>query len=153
MENNILEFECVGVNDRFDIEHTGRGDDISPEFIIKNLSTDAKSLIITLEDLDHPIKCFTHWVIWNIPASDGIEKAIPHGRNVKSLGGAVQGIGYGFHKYAGPKPPKGKSHEYQFTVYALDCFLNIGSFAKKQKVLKAAEGHIVQYGKLKSRFE
>ena len=27
------------------------------------------------------------------------------------------GIGYGFHRYVGPKPPKGKKHTYRFTVY------------------------------------
>ena len=31
---------------------------------------------ITLEDLSHPIKNFTHWIIWNIPVADKIEKGI-----------------------------------------------------------------------------
>ena len=53
MENNVLEFECVGLNNggKFPIENTGRGKDISPEFIIQNLSTRAVTLMITLEDL------------------------------------------------------------------------------------------------------
>ena len=78
MESNILEFECVGLNDggKFPIENTGRGQDISPEFIIRNLNTNAVTLMITLEDLSHPIKGFTHWIIWNIPATDKIIKAI-----------------------------------------------------------------------------
>ncbi len=77
MESNILEFECVGLNDggKFPIENTGRGQDISPEFIIRNLNTNAVTLMITLEDLSHPIKGFTHWIIWNIPATDKIIKA------------------------------------------------------------------------------
>ena len=72
MESNILEFECVGLNDggKFPIENTGRGQEISPEFIIQNLSTNVVTLMITLEDLSHPIKGFTHWIIWNIPAAD-----------------------------------------------------------------------------------
>ena len=71
MTHNMLEFECVGLNDGgiFPIEHTGRGTDLSPEFIIQNLSPNAVTMIITLEDLSHPIKGFTHWIIWNIPAS------------------------------------------------------------------------------------
>ncbi len=36
---------------------------------------------------------------------------------VRMLGNARQGIGYGFHRYVGPKPPKGKKHTYRFTVY------------------------------------
>lgn len=81
MENNVLEFECIGLNNggKFPIENTGRGKDISPEFIIQNLSKNAVALMITLEDLCHPIKGFTHWIIWNIPARDKITKAIPSG--------------------------------------------------------------------------
>ena len=68
MQRNILEFECIGIKngDRFPIENTGRGENLSPEFDIKNLAPNAKTLIITLEDLSHPIKNFTHWVIWKI---------------------------------------------------------------------------------------
>ena len=67
--------------------------------------------MITLEDLRYPIKGLTHWIIWNIPATDKIMKAIPSGKSISSLQGAIQGIGCGFHCYAGPKPPKGKSHK------------------------------------------
>ena len=72
MNNTVLEFECIGMDggSKFPIEYTGRGQDISPEFIIKNLSPNAKTLAVTLEDLSHPIKDFTHWIIWNIPAAD-----------------------------------------------------------------------------------
>lgn len=34
----------------FPVVNTGRGQDISPEFVIKNLSPHAKTLAITLED-------------------------------------------------------------------------------------------------------
>ncbi len=110
MKQSNLAFECTGikVDYRFSTENTGRGEDLSPEFIIKNLSPNAKTLIITLEDLSHPIKNFTHWIIWNVPAMNKIPKAIPAGRTVSMLNGALQGIGYGLHRYAGPKPPKGK---------------------------------------------
>ena len=38
MNNTVLEFECVGMDNggKFPIEYIGRGQDISPEFIIKN---------------------------------------------------------------------------------------------------------------------
>lgn len=155
MEKNILEFECIGLkpNGKFPIENTGRGEDISPEFIIKNLSPLAKTLIITLEDLSHPIKKFTHWIIWNIPATDKIPKAISSGKTVSALDNAVQGIGYGFHRYAGPKPPKGNSHKYCFSIYVLDCTLNLKAFSTKRKVLTNANGHIIQQGNICGYFE
>ena len=76
MESNILKFKCTGMEDggKISVENTGRGQDISPEFIIENLSPDAKTLAITLEDLSHPVKNFTHWIIWNIPATSKIKR-------------------------------------------------------------------------------
>lgn len=153
MEN--LEFMCVGLNDngKFPVEYTGRGEDVSPEFIINNLSPKAATFIITLEDMSHPIKQFTHWVIWNIPAANKIPKAISHGKTAANLENAVQGVGYGFHRYAGPKPPKGKTHKYCFTVYALDCSLDLKPFSTKRKVLGSASSHIIQKGEICGYFE
>ena len=155
MNNTLLEFECIGMDDgrKFPIEYTGRGQDISPEFIIKNLSPNAKTLAVTLEDLSHPIKDFTHWVIWNIPATDRIKKNIPAGKAVPILGNARQGIGYGLHRYAGPKPPKGKKHTYRFTVYSLDCEINMSANSMKRNFLKKAERHIIQKGSIVGEFE
>ena len=154
-EKETLEFECTGVgaDGRFNVENTGRGKDISPEFVMKNLSPSAKTMVITLEDLSHPVKGFTHWIIWNIPAMSKIPRAIPSGKSVSVLGGAVQGIGYGFHRYAGPKPPKGKSHKYCFTVYVLDCALDLKASSTKRKVLNRANNHIIQKGKICGYFE
>ena len=155
MNHTVLEFECVGMDNggKFPIEYTGRGQDISPEFVIKNLSSDAKTLAITLEDISHPIKNFTHWLIWNIPAADRIKGDIPAGRIVPALGNACQGIGYGIHRYAGPKPPKGKKHTYRFTVYSLDCEMNISANSMKRNFLKKAEKHIIQKGSIVGDFE
>ena len=134
MNNTVLEFECIGMDggSKFPIEYTGRGQDISPEFIIKNLSPN---------------------VIWNIPATDRIKKNIPVGKTVPMLGNARQGIGYGFHCYAGPKPPKGKKHTYRFTVYSLDCEINISANSMKRNFLKKAERHIIQKGSIVGEFE
>lgn len=154
MDQKILEFKCSAIEkEKFRIEFTGRGKDISPEFVINNLSPNAESLVITLEDMSHPIKRFTHWIIWNIPAADIIQKAVPRGKSVPNLGNAIQGIGYGFHRYAGPKPPKGKSHKYCFTVYVLNCFLDLKPFSFKRTVLQAAHNHIIQQGTICGYFE
>ena len=141
MNNTVLGFECVGMDNggKFPIEYTGRGQDISPEFIIKNLS--------------HPIKDFTHWIIWNIPATGRIKKNIPAGKAVPILGNARQGIGYGLHRYAGPKPPKGKKHTYRFTIYSLDCEINMSANSMKRSFLKKAENHIIQKGSIVGEFE
>lgn len=150
-----LFFECVGMKngDSFPIANTGRGQDISPEFLIRNLSPDAKTLAITLEDIRHPLfKDFTHWLIWNIPAAERIPGAVPAGKIIPSLGNARQGIGYGWHKYAGPKPPKGKQHLYRFTIYALDSEIELSILPTKRSFLKKARQHILQQGSIVRAF-
>ena len=154
MEEKLLEVQCAGIkNSKFHIDHTGRGQDRSPELILKNLSPGVQTLAVTLEDMSHPIKGFTHWVIWNIPAADKIPGAIPAGETVPNLDGAVQGVAYGLHRYAGPKPPRRMRHTYRFTVYALDCRLELNSGARKKAFLRKAEGHILQRGSISGEFE
>ncbi len=149
-----FKFECIGMDggSKFPIEYTGRGQDISPEFIIKNLSPNAKTLAVTLEDLSHPIKDFTHWVIWNIPATDRIKKNIPAGKTVPMLGMPARGRIW-LAPLCGPKPPKGKKHTYRFTVYSLDCEINISANSMKRNFLKKAERHIIQKGSIVGEFE
>jgi Raf kinase inhibitor-like YbhB/YbcL family protein len=136
--------------------YTGRGEDISPELTITDISPDAKSIAIIMDDLDVPLMgTLNHWVIWNIPVQKIIPKNIPHGAVVDSLGGAIQGVGYGKHQYRGPKPPffSKAVHRYQFHVFVLDCMLETDSNSKKKNLLESMEGHILQYGSLLGKFK
>lgn len=152
MEERILKVRCPGIqNGKFLQDHTDRGRDLSPELLLENLSPEAVTLAVTLEDLSHPIKGFTHWLVWNLPVSDRISGAIPAGKNVP--GGGVQGVAYGLHRYAGPKPPRQTQHTYRFTVYALNCALDLSSSARKKAFLRKAEEHILQKGSISGEFE
>lgn len=147
-----LKVRCPGIqNGKFLLEHTGRGTDRSPELILENLSPEAVTLAVVLEDMSHPIKGFTHWAAWNLPVSDRIPEGIPAGKTIP--GGGAQGVAYGLHRYAGPKPPRRMRHTYRFTVYALDCALDLDSGARKKAFLRAAEGHILQSGSISGEFE
>ena len=148
MEYDKLEIETsFRDGETIPIRYTGYGKNISPEFKIKNLSSKAKSLVIILEDLSHPIKNFTHWIAWNIKA----ETIIPE--DVGSMENVIQGIAYGFHKYAGAKPPKFQRHNYKYTVYSLDNTLELSSNCMKKKLLKTIEGHILQKGTIIGNFK
>lgn len=136
--------------------YTGRGEDISPSLEIIGLSPDCQSLAIVMNDLDVPfIGTYNHWLIWQIPAQDHIPENIPHGVSVESLNGAIQGIGYGKHRYRGPKPPSfiKKPHRYQFHVYALDCQIELDNDAKRKKLLQAMDGHVIQYGSITGLYQ
>ncbi|MCI8526218.1 MAG: YbhB/YbcL family Raf kinase inhibitor-like protein [Oscillospiraceae bacterium] len=152
MPYETLRCTCPGLaGGVFAEAHTGRGADRSPAFCLENLSSRARTLAITLEDLSHPIAGFSHWVIWDLPAAPQVPEAIPAGRRVPELG-AVQGAAYGFHRYAGPKPPRGRQHTYRFTVYVLDCALGLPAGAGKRRLLRRMEGHILQAGRLEAVF-
>lgn len=137
------------------VRYTGRGEDLSPSLHLSELSAEAVSMAVIMDDLDIPlVGVVNHWVIWNLPVQSTILENIPYGRHIDMLAGAVQGIGYGKHRYRGPKPPFfiKKYHRYQFHVYVLDCTLQLNSNARKRDLLKAIDGHILQYGSLLGKF-
>lgn len=133
------------------VRYTGDGEDVSPALTLSELSPNAKSIALVMDDLDFPLRTYNHWVIWNLPVQEAIPEAIEHGERVESLGGAVQGIGYGRHKYRGPKPPFG-THQYVYRVFVLDTTLDLSANAGKKDLLKAMEGHVLQYGDLTGQY-
>jgi Raf kinase inhibitor-like YbhB/YbcL family protein len=129
-------------------KYTGRGADLSPPLELSELMEDAKSIAIIMDDLDIPWKSnYTHWVIWNIPASTHIPEGIPRGGAVQELGGAIQGVAFGRNRYRGPAPPFG-THRYQFHVFVLDTAIDLDSSCGKGDLIGAMDGHILQYGSL-----
>ena len=130
-------------------KHTGFGEDISPEFIITDAPEDTMSFAIILDDLDIPFcKSFCHWIVWNIPKTDIIPEGL---QNISSC----SGIAWGKHRYRGPKQPFfiRKVHRYAFTVYALDCQLDISEKSCKKNLLDAMHGHILAEASLIGRYQ
>lgn len=154
-ESYHLDFDCVGIDDGgiIPFENTRRGQNRSPEFLLWNLSPRAATVAITLEDLSHPIQDFTHWIIWNIPASNRIKGNIPPGKEVPGMNGARQGLAYGRHCYAGPKPRRGRTHVYRYSVYVLDCAITLSPRATKKAFFKKAGRHIIQAGSITGEYE
>lgn len=137
------------------VEYTGYGIDLSPELHIDGIAEGAESMVVVLDDLDIPlVGVVNHWIIWNLPVQTTLPKGIAHGKNVGNLGGAVQGIGYGKHCYRGPKPPFfiRSPHRYRFTVYTLDCKLELDESSRKKDLLKAMDGHVLQSGSLMGKY-
>ncbi len=148
--------------ERIPDEYTGFGEDVSPELRLENVCEETESIVVIMDDLDIPIRgILNHWVIWNIPRTEIIPKAIPAGETVvlsekvKTLRNAVQGVAYGKHRYRGPKIPfflKNK-HRYVFRVYCLDAYLELPATARKRDVEKAMEGHVLQAGNLTGMYQ
>ena len=95
--------------------HTCDGEDVSPEIVIDDVPSGAKSLALIMDDPDAPMGLFTHWIAFNIPANS---KVIQEGAG--NDGSLEQGVNdFGRSGYGGPCPPRGKPHRYYFTLYAL----------------------------------
>ena len=97
------------------------GKNVSPALAWSGAPKGTKSFAVSIFDPDAPTGSgFWHWWVADLPASTtslpkdaGSGKGLPLGavqvRNDFSLSG-----------YGGPCPPKGSTHHYQITVYALD---------------------------------
>ena len=118
------------------------GDKINPPIEISEVPDDAKSIVLIMDDPDAPSGIFVHWVVWNIDHQTSAinENSVP--------ANAIQGTNSGGNKsYYPPCPPSG-SHRYFFKVYALDSTLDLPTTTKKDELLKAIEGKVVDQGEL-----
>jgi hypothetical protein len=123
------------------------GEDVSPPISWSDTNEETKSYVLIVTDLDAPTGAFTHWVIFNIPATDS---SLPEG--VPTVGtlsnGAIQGKnGFGKIGYGGPCPTSG-THRYVFHLYALDTLLSLQAGASQGDVLEAMNGHVLAEGEL-----
>lgn len=151
-ENIIITSNAFKDGETIPVRYTGKGEDVSPDLKLSDISPEAKSIAIIMDDLDFPLGVYNHWVIWNIPVTENIPEAIPQGETVDALNGAIQGVGYGKHMYKGPNPPFG-THRYKFKVYVLDTMLDLNSSSGKKDLIKKIDGHILQYGSITGKFK
>lgn len=135
--------------------HTGFGEDISPEIQIHGLLEEVRSLAVVVSDLDVPFRgIMAHWVMWNVDPVAVIPGRLPKGAIIETPIHACQGIAYGVHCYRGPKQPPfvNAVHRYSFEVYALDCMMNIPPDSRRNELLKAMAGHMLQYGSVEGKY-
>ena len=126
--------------------YTCDGKNFSPPLRFLDISKNAKSLALIMDDPDAPVGLWVHWLIWNIaPNVNAInenqapEKAVV-GRNTS-----------GTNKYTGPCPPD-REHRYFFKLYALDITLDLPASADKNQLENAIQGHIIEEAELIGRY-
>ena len=129
--------------------YTCDGEDLSPEIDVGGVNTTlSKSLAIIVNDPDATGGGgFVHWIAWNVELVRLIPENIPKTMEVTFPLTAIQGENsFGTIGYSGPCPPRGQTHRYFFKVYGLDCQLSLPAGSTKDQLVKAMEGHVVQYG-------
>ncbi len=133
-------------------QHTCDGKDVSPPLTWLGVPEGTEGLTLILEDIDSVKGVWSHWVLYDVPSN--VNK-LPEGVSpAKSLPwGGVQGrndfdnIGYG-----GPCPSDGKAHRYVVRLYALDKRLELAPGKRREEVLEAIEGHVIDEAELMGRY-
>jgi Raf kinase inhibitor-like YbhB/YbcL family protein len=121
-------------NSNIPSEFTCEGNDTSPELVIENIPAGAKSLALIVDDPDAPGKTWVHWVVYDIPITNRIDKGSIPGK---------QGINdFDRKDWGGPCPPSG-THRYYFKIYALDKMLGLDEGIDKRTLEEAMAGHIL----------
>lgn len=131
------------------VNFTCEGQDRSPVLRWSAAPSGVQSFALIMDDPDAPRGTFTHWVLFDIPATT---QDLPEG--VKSVG--TEGANdFGKTGYNGPCPPRGAgAHRYFFKLYALDvAMLNLQQGAARITVEQAMQGHILDQGQLMGRYE
>lgn len=128
------------------------GEDISPALSWSAGPSGTQTFALIADDPDAPMGTWTHWVIWNIPASErSLPEKVPAEKQLAN--GAVQGTS-SFQKigYGGPCPPGG-SHRYFFKLFALDKKLSLKPGAGKEDLLKEMQGHVLGEAQLMGTYK
>jgi uncharacterized protein (TIGR00297 family)/Raf kinase inhibitor-like YbhB/YbcL family protein len=123
------------------------GDNRSPDLAWSDLPQGTKSLALIADDPDAPIGTFTHWVVYYMNTSltslpQGSASAGTRGRN-----------SYGRLGYDGPCPPRGQTHRYYFTLYALDLPPDLAAGLDSAGLQRAMQGHILGQGQWMGTFK
>lgn len=111
------------------------GQNISPALSWAGQPTGAKSLVLTMIDIDVKPKLWSHWIIAGLPAS-----AAGLAQGVSALPAGAHGVAsnFGDSSYDGPCPPAGSgTHHYQLTIWAIpDSDTKIDADAPADSVLR-----------------
>ena len=134
--------------------HTCDGVNLSPRVTWSGVPNGAASIAVVLNDPDVPGGSYIHWLVYDLPASaTGFDEAEGNASRTTSQGGKQGLNSAGDLGYTGPCPPKGESHVYELSVYALDKELGLPPVAPRSDVLQAIEGSIVGYGVFSGRYQ
>lgn len=125
-------------------KYTCLGPNINPPLEFSNIPADAQSLVLLFEDVDATPKPWTHWMLFDIPATTAHikEGTIPDG----AMEGLANNHSFG---YEGPCPKYFKgTHHYWFRLYALNEKLNLPPATEREEVEEKMKNYIIAKAEL-----
>jgi Raf kinase inhibitor-like YbhB/YbcL family protein len=108
-----LRSSAFGDGDTIPRQFTCDGKDLAPPLAWSHAPQGTRSFALVMDDPDAPHGTFTHWLLYDIPATTAeLREGV--------VGKALQNS-FGRASYGGPCPPPGHGpHRYVFTLYAVD---------------------------------
>lgn len=142
-QNNMrLTSSAFENNSLIPAKYTCDGENISPPLSISGAPSEAKDLVLIVDDPDAPKSTWVHWTVWNIdPATDEIkEGSIP--KDAREGLTSFDEVGYG-----GPCPPSG-THRYRFKLFALNEPIRFTTPVKLYELEAMMDGKIIDKAEL-----
>lgn len=111
------------------------GQNVSPALAWKGVPKTAKTLLLTMIDIDVKPKLWSHWIVVYLPPeSTGLER----GAKTLPQGAHAVASNFGDAAYDGPCPPEGSGvHHYRFTLWALPRFSDVPANASAMELQSA----------------
>ena len=131
--------------------HTCDAADLSPAIEWREAPAEAKSFALIVDDPDAPGGVWSHWLLYNIPASvHSLAQGWKPGAD-----GASAVNDFGQPGYNGPCPPKGHGpHRYYFKLFALDVrVIEVAKGARRAHLDQAIHGHVIAQTRYMGRYE
>lgn len=128
---------AFGNNSMIPTAFTCNGADNSPPLSWSGAPDNTASFALVVNDPDAPSGQWTHWIIFNIPAT---ATSLEPGHLPEEAQQALNS--WNNPKYQGPCPSLG-AHHYDFTLYALDKVLDLNTGAPTNATLDAMTGHVI----------
>jgi Raf kinase inhibitor-like YbhB/YbcL family protein len=127
---------------RLPLDYTCYRANISPPLQWTGAPQATKSFVLFLEKREIEANPQETWIIFNVPGDlDGLEKNIPKNAELEN-GIRHAASDQGVMEYTGPCEPRGKV-DYAFRLFALDTVLGAPAGTKKDDLIRAMNGHII----------
>lgn len=130
-----VDFSCDGAN-------------ASPPLAWTGTPAATRAFALLMEDPDAPSGTFVHWVLYDLASGSSLPAAVPATTSI-----ATQGLNSaGRSGYTGPCPPRGSTHPYRFSIFALDAPTGLPAGAKASDARAAIQGHVLATATLTGTF-
>lgn len=127
-------------------QFTCEGEDLAPPLAWSGAPDGTRSFALIMDDPDAPGGTFTHWLLYDVPATAAALDSQQHGNTLRNSFGRAE--------YGGPCPPVGHgAHRYVFSLYALDVAALDVRGTTREALERSLQAHTLGVARLTGRYE